>query len=220
MKDLNQSIQDFLINQIQEHQNSFITTDGVPNLFKELYDKWQNFDLITYQENILKEIKINCTEWWTNEKQGIDLSEQLDAILFEHDWDINKTEIEANAYGIIEWQDTNSYSEYFDMGYNYDFANEFEAHPGITPYLFDELACLDPAIIIDEMLNKDMEEYNGYSDLRKLYILTSYLTVHRALREFVTTPEFKKINVKDHFLFIIQEHDTIESVPIWHHFKK
>jgi hypothetical protein len=220
MKDLNQLIHDFLTSKIAEHQHSFTNAVDVPILFKNLYEKLRNFDFNQYQENILREIKVNCLEWWTNEKHGIDLSEPLDAILFEHDWYIHQTQIEANAYGIIEWQDAGSHTEYFYMGCDYDFAQEFEAHPGITPYLFDELACLDPTVIGEDMLDKDIEEYNGYHDLRKMYMLTSYMAVHKAIKEFVTTPEFKKINTKDHFLFIIQEHDTIKSVPVWIHIKK
>lgn len=219
MKDINLSIHQFLSDKIKRHHHSFTNATDVPVIFNNLFDKLQSFNFHQYEERILGELRTNCIEWWTNEKQGIDPSEPLDAVLFEHDWDIHKTEIEANAYGIIDWQEANSYSESFDMGFNYDFAKEFYASPGITLYLFDELACLDSAVIPDDMLEKAIEDYNGYHDLRELYILNSYMTVHRALKRFVTTPEFSKLNFKEHLLFIIEEHDTVNSYPVWNYFR-
>jgi len=215
MEDPNQAIYEFLSHKLITHQSAFTNTQGIPVIFKNLYDQLRNTNLEAYEHKIYTELKTNCRHWWTNKKEGINNAEGLDAILFEHDWYLFIKDLEANAYGIIDWKDSGTYSAHFDMGFEYDFAQNFESHPGITLTLYNELQVLDPSLLPSEMLEKDIHEYPGYQDLVSLYTFTNYITVHKALRRFVETPEFKKISRNPQFLFIIQQHDGFYSTPVW-----
>ena len=104
----------------------------------------------------------------------------------------------------------------FDMGYSYDFAEGFEASPGISLNFFDNLEVFNDR----DNLPDDIDEYElaymeGYQELLKLYLFSGLVALNEVFKSLNEKGIFKKINTKKEFMFMIGEHDMGEVFPIY-----
>ncbi|WP_406685283.1 hypothetical protein N1F78_06040 [Seonamhaeicola sp. MEBiC1930] len=207
----------------------------MPNRDSYLEDILKNlnrFDFNRYKQNVEKEILENLKEWWTNTDKGIKKEEELFAILFEYDYFFQKN-VEASAYGIGEWKDYQAKTDKFNMGFDYDFATEFYACPGIKLNFFDSLEALDYSNLPEKYTNNnlnfdeikigeiievdefnDIEDLLGYQEIVELHKYKGMLAIHDVLLELDSRKEFESLNYKDKFMFLIDEHDSGEVYPL------
>jgi len=208
---MNKSIKNKLAAQAKDARKSFFEVPNKNRILTEIFDKLEAFDFETYKLKAFTEIKKNLKEWWTNNDKGIKKEIALQVILFEYDgtWWANK---EAMAYGICQWEDFELSDEEVDMGYNYEFAGEFEAMPGITLDYFDCFAILDD----DEKVNKEYnaEDYwdlDGYDDLRMYVDAVGSLALHEVFVNLYKENVLADLNIEDKFMIIFGEHDMGET---------
>ncbi|UGS22586.1 hypothetical protein [Flavobacterium channae] len=186
--------------EIKEQLN--IELDRAISEFKELnktgnlisgFENFLNFNFDSYKENLKKEIKTNLKSYWTNVDNGINQDEKLDAILFEH-YIPDTIDLEANAYGIIDWEEKNVEYVEVDMGFGYDFAEEFEQIEGITLSFFDPYVA---SFEIDET-----------GELSNCYRLKGMIAIHEVFYELHKENAFDCLNKKEDFYILVGEHDS------------
>jgi len=193
--------------------DSFNALSNKEPIFQKLLAELNSFDFEIYKKIIEEEIKINLIEWWTNTKRGIIPSEELYAILFEYDYFLQKG-VEATSYGIGEWKDYKVHTDEFDMGFDYDFTTEFYASPGMSVNFFDPLQILDHNEIEDKYKDVDIEEFSGYEEIIQLFKVKGMIAIHEVIVKLDKEGVFEKLNFKDNFMFIIDEHDSGEVYPL------
>lgn len=157
------------------------------------FESFLNFNFDSYKENLKSEIKTNLKSYWTNVDNGINPDEKLDAILFEH-YIPDSIDLEANAYGIIDWEEKNIEYVEVDMGFGYDFAEEFEQIEGITLSFFDPYVA---SCEIDET-----------EELSNCYRLKGMITIHEVFYELHQENTFDCLNKKEEFYILVGEHDS------------
>jgi len=182
-------------------------------IFETLFAEYNSFDFDRYKKEIEGEIRQNLSDWWTNTDKGIIPSEELYAILFEYDYFLQKG-VEATSYGIGEWKDYTEQTDEFDMGFDYDFTTEFYACPGISVNFFDSLSILDYDELDENYKNVEIEEISGYDEIIQLFKFGGMIAIHEVLDELDREGVFDKLNCKDNFMFIINEHDSGEVYPL------
>ena len=176
-------------------------------LLERILNEFNKFDFDRYKKQLAKEIKDNLENWWTNPEKGINPEEKLLMIFFEYDstWWENR---EALAYGVLKWDDFEIYREDFDMGYEYSFATEFYACPGLKLGYFNCFSFLDDDSDLEE---KDKEgkyfDLDGFYELKEYISLTGILEISRVFVKLKEENLFEKINKNSPFLFSIGEHD-------------
>jgi hypothetical protein len=154
----------------------------------------------------------NAVFWQEDNRNEIN---PLDAILFEFN-SIYEQAVEAPAYGIVNWQEPELKVSGFDMGYNLDFREGFEAVPGISLSFLQPLEDLLNPETIDELAEpeQDMEEISGFQSLSNAYLLSGLVVVHEALAELNQRSIFAKAGLKPNGLFLLGGHDTGLVYPI------
>ena len=157
------------------------------------FESFLNFNFDSYKENLKSEIKTNLKSYWTNVDNGINPDEKLDAILFEH-YIPDSIDLEENAYGIIDWEEKNVEYVEVDMGFGYDFAEEFEQIEGIT------LSFFDPYV--------DSCEIDETEELSNCYRLKGMITIHEVFYELHQENTFDCLNKKEEFYILVGEHDS------------
>lgn len=157
------------------------------------FENLLNFNFDSYKESLKKEIKTKIKSYWTNIENGINPEEKLDAILFEH-YVPDSINLEANAYGIIDWEDKKVENIDVDMGFGYDFAEEFEQIEGITLNFFNPYV--------------DSYEIDETCELAHCYRLKGIIAIHETFYELHQEKEFDCINKNDDFYFLVGEHDS------------
>ncbi len=221
---------------LTKRKESYLSVlNSIPNLdsyLKEILKNLNKFDFSSYKQNLENEILENLKEWWTNSNKGIKKEEQLFAILFEYDFFFKKN-VEATAYGIEEWKDYRAQTDKFNMGFNYDFATEFYACPGIKLNFFDSLEALDHSNLPEKYTNNnlnldelkigelieidefnDIEDLLGYQEIIELHKFQGMLAVHDVLLKLDSRKIFESLNYKNNFMFLIDEHDSGEVYPL------
>lgn len=211
---INEIIETYLFKQRDEYLNKFKSINNIDAIFQNLFDDLMKFDLVKYRNKLKAEIKENLNSWWTNADKGIVKEEVLYAILFEYDDYYYSKDVEAVSYGIGEWQDYKVQTEVFNMGYNYDFATEFYAAPGITLNFFDSLEKLDKPNSPSNYDDVELYDLEGHFELMELYKFTGFTAIHQVLKELNNEGELEKLNYKNGFMFIIGEHDSGEVCPL------
>lgn len=187
-------------NEIKEQLN--IELERVISEFKKInrnenlalsFDNLLNFNFDSYKESLKKEIKTNLKSYWTNIENGINSEEKLDAILLEH-YVPDSINLEAYAYGIIDWEEKNVENIDINMGFEYDFAENFEQIDGITLNFFNSYVgnC----------------EIDLTCELADCYRVKGIIAIHETFYELHQENEFDCINKKDEFYFMVGEHDS------------
>lgn len=178
--ELDRAISNF--KKLDENQNS---TLGFENLL--------NFNFYSYEESLKKEIKTNLKVYWINTDNGINSEEKLDAILFEH-YVPDTINLKAIAYGIIDWEEKKVDNININMGYGYDFAEEFEQVEGLTLTFFNSYV--------------DSSEIEETSELKHCYRLKGIIAIHETFYELHQEKELDCLNKNDAFYFLVGEHDS------------
>ena len=102
------------------------------------------------------------------------------------------------------------------MGYNYGFANGFEAVSGITLSFFDNLASLNWQNLPEEAIDAGELFYaEGYQEMIKCYVYSGLIALHKAFLDLDTQQLFDILNKQKGFMFLIGEHDTGEVFPVY-----
>ena len=208
---MNKSIKQKLELTIKDSHKAFQEIPNKNRILTEIFDKLEAFDFEKYKLKAEAEIKKNLKEWWTNPDKGIKEEIALQTILFEYDgtwW----TDKEAMAYGIWKWEDFELSDEGVDMGYNYEFAGEFEAMPGITLDYFNCFAVLDD----DEKVKEeyDAEDYwdlDGYDELTMYAEAKGSLILHEVFVNLHAQNALSVLNIEEEFMIIFGEHDMGET---------
>ncbi|WP_298903460.1 hypothetical protein [uncultured Psychroserpens sp.] len=159
------------------------------------YDKLMSFDFESYKVKLKEEIHRKLSSVWTNVENGINPEQKLDAILLEH-YIPNQLNLEAYAYGIIEWEERDVNDVDVDMGCSYDFADGLEQDEGITLDFFNPYV----EIINDESI----DDYK----LAHCYRLKGFIAIHEVFYELYKQNTFNKINMNDEFYILVGEHDS------------
>ena len=211
----NQKIREKLTNNRDEYLNAFNSISNPDKLLKDLFKDLENFNFETYKIKLKKEIEKNLKEWWTNSKIGIKNDEGLFGILFEFDSYYYMKNVEATAYGINKWENFKVYADEFDMGYDYDFATEFYALPGITLNFLDSLNKLDDKKLSENYKQvTDLSDIEGHFELMELYKFEGFIAIHQVLTDLNKIGAFEVLNYKNGFMFMIGEHDSGEVYPL------
>lgn len=211
----NDKISSYLKAQRDSYKGKLKAMTNLKPLFVEVLQKLDVFDFENYKKNTAHEIETHLTEWWTNPSKGINPDEVIYSILFEYDYYLAKN-VQAHSYGIVSWEDFKLHTKSFDMGYSYDFAEGFEANPGISLNFFDNLEVFNGR----DNLPDDIDEYElaymeGYQELLKLYLFSGLVALNEVFKSLNEKGIFKKINTKKGFMFMIGEHDMGEVFPIY-----
>ncbi len=210
----NDKILNYLTVLLESNTQKFKSYSSVLPLITELFNSLQIFDWDLYKVKVSGEIKNNLDEWWTNPQKGIISDEVLSSILFEYDYFLQK-DVHARAYGIVDWQDFKPYTKSFDMGYEYDFANRFEAVSGITFNFFDNLEALYWENLPETIDAGELFYTDGYQEMIKCYVYSGLIALHKVFADLDNQKLFDKINRRKGFMFLVGEHDTGEVFPVY-----
>ncbi|MFY7908627.1 MAG: WGR domain-containing protein [Emticicia sp.] len=210
----NDKILHYLTVLLESNTQKFKSYSSVLPLITELFNSLQIFDWDLYKTQVTEEIKKNFDEWWTNPQKGIIDEVALFSILFEYDYYLQK-DVHARAYGIVEWEDFKPHTKSFDMGYEYDFANGFEAVPGITLNFFDNLEVLYWENLPETIDAGELFYAEGYQEMIKCYVYNGLIALHKVFADLDNQKLFDKINKRRGFMFLVGEHDTGEVFPIY-----
>jgi len=208
---MNKSIKTKLEIEAKRAHRAFQEISNKNRLLIEIFEKLEAFDFEAYKLKAAAEIKKNLKEWWTNPEKGIKKEIALQAILFEYDgtWWAEK---EAMAYGICQWEDFELSDEGVDMGYNYEFAGEFEAMPGITLDYFDSFAILDDNDKVEKEYGvDDYWDLEGYDELTEYAEAKGSIALHEVFVDLNTENKLSDLNIENEFMIIFGEHDAGET---------
>lgn len=209
----NEKIKSNLINLEKEYVLKLKSFSDLDKLIFELLKELENFDFESYKVKLRKELNENLNQWWINPDKGIVKEEELFAILLEYGHFFAEN-VEAEAYGIGEWKDYKVQLEKFDMGFDYDFTTEFYASPGITLDFFNPLEKLDYSNLPKKYEDEDIIDIKGFYELIEIYKIKGYLAIHEVLMQMDLEDIFEKLNYKNNFMIIIDEHDSGEVYPL------
>jgi len=188
---------------------------GKDKLIDGIHKEFLKFNFDDYQKRLESQIRVNLKEWWTNPKKGIKRDEKLFAILFEYDctWWNNR---EAFSYGINEWENFEDFIDSFNMGYDYDFATEFYAAPGITVDYFNCFRALDDNSVpkYQEIYRDDDDDDDGFYKLVEFVKSVGLIKIQESFAKLFEEGLFETLNTRKDFLFIVGGHDG-ESIPIF-----
>jgi predicted DNA-binding WGR domain protein len=211
----NDKISSYLKAQLDSYKSKLKATTNLKPIFSEILKKLEEFDFENYKIDAENEIKTNLVEWWTNPLKGINPDEVVYSILFEYDYYLAKN-VEANSYGIVEWEDFKLHTKGFDMGFNYDFAEGFEANPGITLSFFNNLDLFSSQDNLPKDIDIDELYYmEGYQELLKTYLFSGLVALNEVFKILNNKGVFNTIKSKKGFMFMIGEHDMGEVFPIY-----
>ena len=193
--------------------SSFRVLKDVHPLFQDLFKSLERYDFTAFKRGLSKQIKSNLKEWWINPDRGIDQTEKLYAILFEYDYYIFRTNVEAMSYGIGSWENFKTHTNEFDMGYNYDFAG-FEAAPGLTLKYYDALETLANENLPEDLQMSGIYDAIGYQELISVYTFSGLVAIHEVFSELNDQGLFDEINVMNGFMILVGEHDSGSVYPV------
>ena len=213
---INEEIGQFLQEQIDSAISDFKETEA-PQLFKDIFEELLKVDKEAVIASFLKQIDKNCIDWWTNADQGINISEKLFCIYFEHTLLTTQELPTASAFGVQGIETLLVQPDYYDLGGDYELASEFYALPGIDMAMCSPMHKLDWDNLPDDLANSDLdvEDQPGYGELLDAYTFTAYFLLHKAVLQFVETSTFARINKKKGFQFLIQEMDLGDAQPLY-----
>lgn len=216
LMNINDEIGKYLKEQIESAENDFNDLETIP-LFKDLFKKLKGVNHQQVIADFKKQLDKNCLEWWTNADQGINISEKLYCIFFEHSYLTTQEKPDAAAYGVKKIETLKIQEEDYDLGGDYELASEFYALPGVELSMCAPLYGLDWSQLPEEYTEdgKDVEDEPGFAELLDAYTFTAYSLLHQAILEFVETSTFAKLNRKSGFQFLIQEHDLGDAQPLY-----
>ncbi len=183
-------------------------------LFAELFNTLKVFDFEAYKAEQRREILLNLKEWWTNPERGIVPEEELYALVFEYDNYLFEEDLEALAYGINKWDDFAVHTEEFEMGYDYDFATESEASPGISVRYFNPLAKLDAHYSLEDLDEDEGVPPPGLQDLINAYTYSGLLAIHEVFLALYKEGKLNVINMRPNFTILMGEHDAEHIHPL------
>jgi hypothetical protein len=208
----NQHIASFLRQRRDEAVRDFLATPSVHPRFRETFASLLGFDFVAYRQQIHDEILQNVALW---QRDTTTEAKPLDAVLFEFNG-IYEWAVEAQAYGIVDWQKPELRVSGFDMGYDLDFRSDFEAVPGISLSFLQPLEDLLNPETIDELAapKQDMEEVPGFQSLADAFLCSGLVVVHEALVELNRQAVFAGVDLAPGGLFLLGGHDTGLVYPI------
>lgn len=210
----NQQIAGYLQEQRDNALKSFQAVSDLHPHFQTCFATLMNFDFITYRQQLRDEILRNVTHWQAQEESG-EAVKLLDALLFEFN-SIYEWSVDANAYGVVDWQDASVQIEGFDMGFHYDFRKKFEAVPGISLSFLQPLEdLLHPDVIIEiAEPEQNMEDILGFQHLADSYLFSGLVPVHEVLIELSQQNIFAAVGLKPAAQFLLGGHDTGMVYPL------
>jgi hypothetical protein len=188
----NENIKRQLLTELDKAITDFKESEPSQNLLLGL-EKFLDYDFGSYKERAKNEIRANLKFYWTNQGNGINPEQKLDAILLEY-YAPDSLNLKAVAYGIIDWSKKDVDNIDIDMGYGYDFAEEFEQVEGLTLDFFNPYV--------------NFNEYDENFQLAHCYRLKGTIAIHEAFNELNQTKELDCINKNDEFYFLLGEHDS------------
>ncbi|AHJ98451.1 hypothetical protein [Hymenobacter swuensis] len=210
----NQQIAHYLQQQRDTALTSFQAVTTMHPRIRACFATLQAFDFAAYRQQLHGEILRNLAQWQILAKPEEAL-QPLDALLFEFN-SIYEYAEQADAYGIVDWQDAAPHIEGFDMGYKHDFRKGFEAVPGMSLSFLKPLeVLLDPGTI-DELVDdeQDMEEVPGFQPLADAYLFSGLAVVHDVLAELNQQNHFAGIGLKPAAQILLGGHDTGIVYPL------
>ncbi len=211
----NDKISNYLTVQFDSYYNKLKANSDLNPIFSMLLKKLENYNFEEYVKNLEIEIALNLNKFWINPDIRKNGGEMLDSIYFEFGNEFLKG-MEADAYGIIDWEDLRMHTKSFSLGYSYNFASDFEAVPGITLNFFDALEIFENWDSMEETNSyDDYYEIEGFDDLKKTYLFKGLIILNDTFKKLNDIGLFKNIVHKKGFMFIIGEHDMGEVFPIF-----
>ena len=100
------------------------------------------------------------------------------------------------------------------MGYNYDFATEFYAAPGITLDFFNCFSHLDDDNNLDPTYHDAKYfDLDGFEELVDYIKTSGYLAIQTVFTKLQSENLFENINRNSSFLFLLGEHD-VDTYPM------
>lgn len=217
VEEINAKIKANLKTNLLKWKSKFQNIDKIDNKLDELKIQLNKIDFDQFKIETKDSIISNVTEWWQNQEKGIDLTQELLAILFEYNVNYvgDKTIVICDAYGLVEWKNHDIYLSEFEMGFDYDFATEFYALPAFSMNYLNTISKLelkDFESISEEI--SDIEDIKGYTSLLNIYKYKGYIQIQAILEELESNGVFDKLNRKKGFSFLIQEHDELYITPL------
>ncbi|WBU87910.1 hypothetical protein [Cellulophaga omnivescoria] len=199
---------------INYYQNCFNNSKKKFSSLTGLHPAIEKFKLLIPQINInqnvaklTEEIERNILEYWTNQKfRKSDLETKLDALLFEYGH-LDEIDSKVYAYGIIDYNpDVLSFPEIINLD-NYDLCSDFQAHPGLTLSITNDLHNIHWQKLEDEYPNLEIYFEKGWNELMEVYKNAIYLCLSKAFKKIIYKGTLDKINMNSDFYIFIQEHD-------------
>lgn len=208
-RDPNLKIGQYLKAQYNSYKAKFLELKNVHSTFIELYQSLEKFDIVAYKAKVSYEVETHLKDWWINPGKGIKPDEVVYSILFEYDsfW---QKDVQADAYGIVAWDSFKLHTKSFYLD-DYDFAEGFYAMPGITLNFFDELEKFSWQHDPDGTLSEEI----GFEEIQKVYVFYGFVILNEVFYELGQKGNFKTINAKKGFMFMIGEHDMGDIFPIY-----
>ncbi|UCA58463.1 hypothetical protein KB553_15585 [Chryseobacterium rhizoplanae] len=169
-------------------------------IFKNLYEFWQNFDRESAIVEMLNAFKQNITSFWTNPRFNKDLSKKFNMILLSHGG-VYGGELEAFAINFQNGKKELLTLEITDERYDY----------------LDNISSLEAFIIhpLSDFTMKIQGEENNFDDwddlmtMYTLYEATAHILAHKvfsiANKENILQSNF---NIEKPFYMAISEHDS------------
>jgi hypothetical protein len=210
----NQHIESYLIEQRDNALASFQAASTVHSPLWSCFEMLTAFDFAAYRQQLRAEILHNVIQWQAPE--SVEGTEQfLDAVLFEFN-KIYDQAVEANAYGIVDWENVGPHVEGFDMGFSYDFRDNFENVPGISLSFLRPLEDLLAPDTIEEMaeIEEGREENPELKSLIDAYLFSGLVSIHNVLVELNKHHAFDRMGLTSSAQFLVGEHDTGVVYPL------
>lgn len=210
----NQDIERYLREQRENALTSFQAVSDTHSPLRPCFALLSEFDFVAYRQQLRTEILHNVIHWRVPENTKGPIN-QLDAILFEFN-KVYDQAVEANAYGITNWEDKGPHVEGFDMGFSYDFRENFDPVPGISlPFLQPLEDLLSPGTI-EEMaeLEEGREDNPELKQLIHAYLFSGLVSIHDVLAELDKHNTFAKVGFRPGAQFLLGEHDTGTVYPL------
>ena len=180
-------------------------------VFKRLFDQLQTIDTEQVRQNFHNELVANCENHW------IHAEELMRGILFEYDYIFRENE-HAAAYGVT-FGDFKAQAEPYGFGNFTQFADGFEALPGITLSLSNPLSVIERERFEANLPDDELEYYTGnprgYTELIDAYTFTAFICLHHALADLSQTPTFNALSRRSPFYFLIDQHDMGDAYPVY-----
>lgn len=185
-----------------------------PVIFK-LFKSIQEIEEDKLEATYLKQLTDSCRNDWLAQEPADD-NEKIDALLFEYDCFHDYIFLEhshALAYGVIS-EHIKVKTVPYELGFDYDFSSNIETSDGID---LPSLNSISNQKIKEQgiVFKSSMTALDEFHHLINFYLNQQFIIIHKAIKEFVKTDEFGKLNKANIIQFLIVEHDYGIETPLY-----